>query len=372
MLGESEMQKRNKGCWGKSAAGMQMLVGKGMLGGAGCRRKGALEENGGSGGVGGRGGGQRAAGVTGSGGSRTRHIPRGDSRAPSLRWWLCPGGGAVRSASCRGAGSAGRRRDGGAYGGAARRPAAEREEEIGEGFRGRRAAEPVPDGAELGPGVRAGKARGAGMVSEDREPGLGPVDPVPEPVLLTLSYRLGPDVCTILRLSGPLKEQYAKVPRPRRAVSHPAELCQDTAVLCRPALIPYHTTTYSASPSWAVLGSAMFYHMLCRPTLILYHTKPCHATLSCARACALLFCAFPCSCHTTPCHPVLSCALLCHTALCHVMLCRAVLSCAVLHHTKPCQDMLAKLCHPMIMLYHIVPSCCVLCCTKPSHSTMLC
>lgn len=83
------------------------------------------------------------------------------------------------------------------------------------------------------------------MVQEDREWGLGRV----EPSCLPLSYRLGPDVCTILRLSGPLKEQYAKVPH--RAVSHPAELCQDTAVLSRPTLIPSHTTTY-----WAVLGSS--------------------------------------------------------------------------------------------------------------------
>lgn len=66
------------------------------------------------------------------------------------------------------------------------------------------------------------------------------------PSRLPLSHRLGPDVCTILRLSGPLKEQYAKVPRPWRALSHPAELCQDTAEpcqdtaeLCRPTLTPY-------------------------------------------------------------------------------------------------------------------------------------
>lgn len=98
--------------------------------------------------------------------------------------------------------------------------------------------------------------------------------------------------------------------------------------------------------------------------LILHHTEPCRATLSCGRACALLFCAFPCSCHATPRHTVLSCALPCPTMLCHLMLCHAVLSCAMVHHTKPCQE----------TLWQVVPShdrttvCqAVVCCAVLSH-----
>lgn len=187
------------------------------------------------------------------GGCRTRHM---GGRTRSLQCWLCPGGGAVGRGAGPGTG-------GGAHGGgAALRAAAEREEEIGQGFRGRGAAEPVPGGTRLVAGVRAGKARGARMVQEDREWGLGRV----EPSCLPLSYRLGPDVCTILRLSGPLKEQYAKVPTtssrvtPRRAV--PGH--------CRAE--PSHAHTV---PHHDVLGCAgQFYHTLCRPTLVVYHTEP--------------------------------------------------------------------------------------------------
>lgn len=223
----------------------------------------------------GRAGGQRAAGGTGSWGGRTHHIPAGIRGHPRCGAGLCPGGGAVRSASCRGAGSAGRRGDGGAYGGAARGAAAEREEEIGEGFRGRGAAEPVPGGAGLGQGVKAGKRRGAGTVTEDREPGLGRVEPVPVPVLLTpllqaRSRRLHHSA-SFWAPQGAVRQ--GTTAAPSRVVSHPAELCQDTAVLCRPTLLPYHTRTYHSALCWAV-------------------------------PCSITCCAVPCSYCTTPSHAV--------------------------------------------------------------------
>lgn len=164
------------------------------------------------------------------------------------------------------------------------------------------------------------------------------------PSCLPLSYRLGPDVCTILRLSGPLKEQYAKVPRPRRAVScHTPPSCARTLpccavprsyrttlgrtilrcagqchVLSHAVLSHAHTAPHRAMPCHTELWQGMCFAVLCLPMLMPCYTSP-HSAELCP---ALPHYAVPSD--ALPC-----CAELCHGAPYKAMSGDAVASCAI-------------------------------------------
>lgn len=246
----------------------------------------------------------------------------------------------MRRASRRGAESAGG--DGGAHGGAARGAAAEREEEIGQGFRGRGAAEPVSGGAGLGPGVWAGKARGAEMVPEDREAGTWPggagasARPAyPSPT------GWAPTFAPFCASPGPSRSSTPRY-RGRAEPCHTPPSCARTlcAVLCRPTLIPCHTSLscagqcrvlrhavpshahtvpHRAMPCHTELCQGMCFAVLCLPVLMPYYTMP-HSVELCP---ALLHCAVPSD-------ALPSCAELCHAAPHQAMSGHAAPSCAII------------------------------------------
>lgn len=211
----------------------------------------------------------------------------------------------MRRAGCRGRGQQGRGqgRGGGADGGPTRCAAAEREEEIGEGFRGRGAAEPVPGRAGLGPGMWAGRARRAGMVPEHREAGTWPsragasARPAhPSPAgwaLMSAPFCASP---------GPSR---SSTPR-YRAVSHPPACARTLlccAVLCHPTLLPCHAVPPRATASRAVPDSAVLCRTLPRCAVpCSYRATECHTIPSCARTLprSTTCCAVPRSHRTTP------------------------------------------------------------------------